>query len=138
MDSNRPGDPPIAVAAAVIEREGRVLLGRRPREKRHGGLWEFPGGKLDRDESLEQAIERELREELGLQFEGLGPTLYRAVDPGSPFEVHFVKVFVRGIPTAIEHEEITWCPWRHLGGLELAPADRRFVAEWTGALESDT
>ncbi|HSG49130.1 MAG TPA: NUDIX domain-containing protein, partial [Longimicrobiales bacterium] len=54
----------IPVIAAVIHRDGRYLVGRRPDDKRHGGLWEFPGGKLDPGESWLEAARRELSEEL--------------------------------------------------------------------------
>ena len=57
---------PVPVVAAVIRREGRYLLGRRPGHKRHGGLWEFPGGKLHDGEDAEAAAHRELDEELAL------------------------------------------------------------------------
>ena len=127
----RYGGAPIPVVAAVIEREGLLLLGRRPRQKRHGGLWEFPGGKMLAGESFGDAVARELEEELGLEVEGLGPVLSRAVDPGSPFAITFVQVSVSGVPAAAEHEELAWCPREALHRMALAPADARFVSEWT-------
>jgi 8-oxo-dGTP diphosphatase len=57
---------PLIVTAAIICHEGRVLVTRRPPEARHGGLWEFPGGKLEADETPAVALQRELREELDL------------------------------------------------------------------------
>ena len=124
--------------AAVIEREGRLLLGRRPRGKRHGGLWEFPGGKVAAGESLGDAVARELWEELGLEVESLGPVLFRALDPGSPFEIIFVRVSVSGAPAPVEHEAFTWCPREELGSLVLAPADARFASEWARATREIT
>ena len=115
--------------AAVIERKGRILLGRRPREKRHGGLWEFPGGKVLDGESLGDAIARELREELGLGVERLGRVLSRVSDPGSVFEIIFVEVSVSGIPAPVEHERVGWFGREELSRLALAPADARFVSE---------
>ena len=131
-------DPPVPVVAAVIEREGRLLLGRRPREKRHGSLWEFPGGKVAVGESLGDAVARELEEELGLEVQSLGPVLFRAVDPGSPFEIIFVQVSVSGVPVPMEHEECTWCPREELGRLALAPADARFASEWIRVAREET
>ena len=55
------------VVAAVIERDGRVLIGQRPAGKRHGLKWEFPGGKVELGEPPEDALRRELEEELGIQ-----------------------------------------------------------------------
>jgi len=57
----------IVVAAALVDRDNRVLLAQRPQGKTLAGLWEFPGGKLDADETPEEALVRELREELGIE-----------------------------------------------------------------------
>ena len=54
------------VAVALIDADGRVLLQQRPSHKEHGGLWEFPGGKIDTGELPEAALIRELKEELGI------------------------------------------------------------------------
>lgn len=56
----------VVVALALIDAKGRVLVQQRPADKQHGGLWEFPGGKVEAGESCEQAIVREIDEELGL------------------------------------------------------------------------
>ena len=55
------------VAAALVDRDNRVLIAQRPQGKTLAGLWEFPGGKLDAGETPEQALVRELREELGIE-----------------------------------------------------------------------
>jgi len=70
----------IPVIAAVIVRGGRYLVGQRPDGKRHGGLWEFPGGKLDPGETLLHAARRELGEELGMGAVSVGEILYSASD----------------------------------------------------------
>lgn len=57
----------LKVTAAVLERDGRILIARRKRNVRFGGLWEFPGGKLEAGESPEEGLRRELREELGIE-----------------------------------------------------------------------
>jgi 8-oxo-dGTP diphosphatase len=59
---------PVVVAAAVIIREGRVLLTRRAEGQHLAGLWEFPGGKLEQGESPEEALARECREECGIEI----------------------------------------------------------------------
>jgi len=74
--TNRAADIPATlvmpvVAAALIDYKGRVLMQQRPPGKRLAGLWEFPGGKIERDESPETALVRELDEELGI---GVSPT----------------------------------------------------------------
>ena len=117
----------IPVVAAVIERQGRFLVGRRPEEKRHGGLWEFPGGKVDPGESLLDAARRELAEELELRAADIGPLLLSAQDAGSPFVIHFVPILAEGEPRAIEHTEVGWFAPHELLELALAPTDRRFA-----------
>lgn len=117
------------VVAAVVERGGRYLLGRRPAHKRHGGLWEFPGGKLHPGETFADATARELREELGLEVERVGAERFRHADPGSTFVIVFVDVVVgaAGDPRPLEHERIGWFTPRDAGALPLAPSDRAFV-----------
>jgi len=117
----------IAVVAAVVEREGRFLLGRRPPDKRHGGLWEFPGGKVGDGESPADAASRELAEELRLGVTDVGRRLHAIADAGSPFVIEFYPVSVSGTPTAIEHTTLGWFSLEELLGMELAPADDRFV-----------
>ncbi len=136
MKPTEPGEgtgaarPTVPVVAAVIERGGRYLLGRRPAHKRHGGLWEFPGGKLHPGETLADATARELHEELGLEVETVGAELFRRRDPGSPFVIVFVEVRVAaGEPTAIEHERVEWFTPTAAAALPLAPTDRAFVEE---------
>jgi mutator protein MutT len=119
----------IPVMAAVIRREGRLLLGRRPDHKRHGGLWEFPGGKVESGESDQQAVERELSEELGLSTTSVGRVLFESQDPDSTFLIRFVAVEVAGDPRALEHSEIGWFDLEALRNLRLAPSDSRFVFE---------
>jgi len=120
----------IPVLAAVARRAGRFLVGRRPEEKRHGGLWEFPGGKMGPEESLLGAARRELREELDLSVEAVGDVLFEARDPGSPFLIRFVAVEVDGEPRALEHHEVGWYAPEELLRLPLAPSDALFVREW--------
>jgi len=68
--------PQLMVVAALIERGGRVLIGQRKQGHSHALKWEFPGGKVEPGESPKQALERELREELGIEAE-IGPEIVR-------------------------------------------------------------
>ena len=115
--------------AAVIEREGRYLVCQRPLHKRHGGLWEFPGGKLEPGEGDDAAARRELREELGVQVTLVGTELHAVRDPGSPFLIAFVPVRIAGEPVCLEHSALAWATVGELADYELAPSDRRFV-QW--------
>ena len=74
---------PTAVLAAVIQRGTSYLVCRRPADKRHGGLWEFPGGKLELGETHFDAAKRELREELGVRALSVGDVMFSVTDPGS-------------------------------------------------------
>jgi len=120
---------PIRVVACVIERAGRLLLCQRPAHKRHGGLWEFPGGKVEPGESDLDAARRELREELGVAVVDVAPAEFAILDPGSPFEIASVPTEIRGEPACLEHAAMAWVTEEAVGGLELAPSDRRYW-EW--------
>jgi 8-oxo-dGTP pyrophosphatase MutT (NUDIX family) len=117
------------VLAAVIRRGERFLLCQRPAHKRHGGLWEFPGGKLEPGETLLHAARRELREELALEVVRAGDVAYRVRDPGSSFLITFVPVEVAGEPKPLEHAALAWLTLGEAAGLPLAPSDRRYL-EW--------
>ena len=120
-------EPSIRVVAAVVTRGDRLLVCQRPPHKRHGGLWEFPGGKTEPGESDADAARRELREELGVEVvEALDEELALA-DPGSPFLIAFVPVTIRGKPTCHEHTDLVWGTPAELAMLPLAPSDRRYV-----------
>ena len=116
--------------AAVIEREGRLLLCRRPAGKRHAGLWEFPGGKLLPGESIFEAARRELAEELGVEVLSVGERLFELPDPGSPFVIEFHPVEIQGEPEPLEHDELLWALPAELEGLDLAPSDRAFASRY--------
>ena len=124
------------VVAAVIRRDGKLLVGLRPPMKRHGGMWEFPGGKLDEGETLASAARRELREELDLEVVAVGETRLVVRDPGSPFAIHFVEVEVQGTPIPHEHAELRWCSPEELTGMRLAPADLHFALRLVGGNEA--
>ena len=113
-----------------IRADGRYLLCRRPRHKRHGGCWEFPGGKLEPGETLLDAAKRELREELGLDVTGVGEPLLCRRDGDSPFLIEFVPVDVQGAPRPLEHEEVRWVGANEGTALLLAPSDAVFWKEW--------
>jgi mutator protein MutT len=117
----------VPVLAAVIRRDADVLLCQRPRHKRYGKLWEFPGGKILTGEDLEHAARRELREELGVEVLRVGQLEYELQDPGSAFLIKFVDVTIDGTPKALEHERIAWVSPRDLLKYDLAPADRAYA-----------
>lgn len=120
-------NPPIRVIAAVVRSGDRFLICQRPSHKRHGGLWEFPGGKCEAGETDEQAITRELAEELGVKVSAVGDVLFSDSDPDSPFSIAFLPVDIRGEPLCIEHAALAWVSRHRMTEYELAPSDARFV-----------
>jgi mutator protein MutT len=122
-----PTELTVRVLAAVIQNDGRFLACRRPPHKRHGGLWEFPGGKLEPAESDLDAARRELREELDVGVTAVGRELFAVPDPSSPFLIAFIEVEIQGTPVCREHTELRWCAPAELETLALAPSDRQFV-----------
>jgi mutator protein MutT len=120
----------IRVVAAVVERDGRYLVCLRPRDKRHGGLWEFPGGKIEAGESISNAVAREVTEELQVTITRTGDVLFSSGDPNSPFLILFVAAVIDGEPIAVEHDQLAWCHPEELLSLALAPSDRQFVVEY--------
>ena len=120
----------VRVLAAVIQRRDRYLICQRPSHKRHGGLWEFPGGKLEPGESLLDAAIRELAEELGVCVTDIGEVLFTAHDAGSVFAIEFVPTYIEGDPKCLEHTGIRWQTLDEMQQMPLAPCDRQFVDLW--------
>jgi len=117
----------VSVLAAVIRRNDKYLMCQRPVHKRHGGLWEFPGGKLEPGETYVDAAKRELAEELGVKALAVGSPLFSIADPGSDFLIEFVPSEIVGEPHCLEHIDLKWLPVEQLSSLQLAPSDERFV-----------
>jgi 8-oxo-dGTP diphosphatase len=117
----------IRVIACVIERDGRLLVCQRPAHKRHGGLWEFPGGKLEAGETPLAAARRELAEELRMAVTGVSPAEFAVIDPGSRYRIEFVPAEAEGEPQCIEHTRVAWLEEAELLSVSLAPSDREYA-----------
>lgn len=115
----------IEVVGAVLVRDGRVLAAQRGPSMALGGLWEFPGGKVETGESPQQALVRELREELlcdvvaGEHVE----TTSHAYDFGIVILTTFFATLKFGEPVATEHSQLRWIPVDELRSVDWAPAD---------------
>ena len=121
----------IRVTAAVIEKEGRVLIARRKPGGPFGGLWEFPGGKIEANESPEQCLERELREELGIQAQ-TGSLLCVSRHDYGHLAIELLAYRVRsftGEVQALEHAETRWVPSDRLAEYDFPEADRPIIRE---------
>jgi 8-oxo-dGTP diphosphatase len=117
----------IRVIACVIERDGRLLVCQRPAHKRHGGLWEFPGGKLEAGETPLAAARRELAEELAIAVTAVRPAEFAVIDPGSRYRIEFVPAEAEGEPQCIEHTRVAWLEEAELLYVSLAPSDREYA-----------
>ena len=95
MPGDEPQRTPVEVAVGVlIDAEGRFLLTSRPAGKVYAGYWEFPGGKVEPGEGIEEALRRELHEELGITIGPAEPWHVELVDyPHALVRLHFCKVF---------------------------------------------
>jgi 8-oxo-dGTP diphosphatase len=119
--------PHVRVVACVARRGNRLLVCRRPAHKRHGGLWEFPGGKCEPGESDAAAAEREMMEELGVTVRSTGKPELAVQDDGSPYLIVFVPVEFSGEPVCSEHDAMLWATPEDLLRYPLAPSDRVFA-----------
>jgi len=119
--------PPVPVVCAIIIRDERILLAQRPPDKKLGGLWEFPGGKVETGESAEAALHRELQEELGCTVH-ITQTLASFVHAyawGSIELIPFVCELTADSsePHPHEHTALVWVKRAQLMSYDLAPAD---------------
>jgi 8-oxo-dGTP diphosphatase len=121
----------IHVAAGVIlNGEGQVLLALRPKDKHKGGLWEFPGGKVEPGESVQAALARELLEEINLVVETASPFLVIDHDYGDKqvtLDVWTVNRF-SGTPHGSEGQEIAWVAIADLDRYQFPEANAGIVA----------
>jgi len=120
----------LQVVAGVIEREGRILICRRKAQQSHPLKWEFPGGKVERGETLPQALERELAEELDvhrISCEEL--TSYEYTYPGKhPIRLIFFKVTeLEGEPRNVIFEEMRWESRQALTAFDFVEGDVEFL-----------
>jgi 8-oxo-dGTP diphosphatase len=119
----------IVVLAAVIERGGRFLLTRRHKDSHLGGLWEFPGGKCEPDETHEACLARELREELGAESRIGGEILAVRHDyPDRSVRLHFRRCDLLTEPHPMLGQQMRWVPRHELARLEFPEADRELIA----------
>lgn len=120
----------IQVAAAIIENEqGLLLIARRKIEKPQGGLWEFPGGKLEEKESPEACLRRELMEEMSIEidvFAYFDMNEHRYGDSLIRLIAYRAK-FIAGVIALIDHDEYQWVRPEQLADYSFAPADIKFV-----------
>ncbi len=114
-------------AAALIDGDGRVLIAQRPQGKSLGGLWEFPGGKVEPGESPETALIRELKEELDVDVAAADLTPFafasHAYDAFHLLMPLFLVAAWQGVPRAVEAQALAWAKPQALRAYPMPPAD---------------
>lgn len=120
----------IQVTAAIIQRQGKLLICQRPKGKRCALLWEFPGGKVDPGETSEKCIVRECHEELNITIEA--ERLVREIEyaySDITVNIHFyICKLINGEPTCVEHNDIQWFTLEEILRLPLCPADSKMLS----------
>ncbi|MBC1419656.1 (deoxy)nucleoside triphosphate pyrophosphohydrolase [Listeria fleischmannii] len=115
----------INVVAGAIIKEEKILCARRKKEKSLGGLWEFPGGKIEVNELPEEALKREIMEEMNLELE-IGEKVCTSTYTYDFGEVHLTVFYckiIKGNMKLNDHDKILWLDRSELNSLEWAPAD---------------
>ena len=120
----------VQVVAAILERDGQILIGQRMAEQSHPLKWEFPGGKVEPGETPEQALIRELDEELGIRVEAFAEiTRYQFTYSGEdPIELIFFRVdrYAGDLQNRIFHD-LRWEPNAKIAEFDFVEGDRDFL-----------
>jgi mutator protein MutT len=120
----------ITVVAAIIRRDERILITRRFDNVHLPGLWEFPGGKVEPGESLPAALQREIREELGVEIT-VGEQFFETEHsyPAKTVRLHFFHSSIsHGEPSALEVADLRWIMPAELTEFEFPAADAELIA----------
>ncbi|WP_332810634.1 (deoxy)nucleoside triphosphate pyrophosphohydrolase [Sphingomonas sp.] len=121
----------MVVAAALVDADGRVLLQQRAPNRSMAGLWEFPGGKLEPGETPEEALIRELEEELGIETDSacLAPAAFAShrLDDSHLILLLYVCRKWRGTPRPLDASGLTWVRPQQMFSLAMPPADKPLI-----------
>ncbi len=123
--------PHYIVTAAIVYKDERYLLAQRPQNGLLGGLWEFPGGKQETQESLEEALQREIKEELDCEIQVLDHFgVYQHAYTHFRVTLHaFFCNIIKGEPKAIEASQLTWCSLDELTNYPMGKIDRQIAIQ---------
>ena len=122
----------LVVCCSLIDIDGRILLAKRPDNAQMGGLWEFPGGKIELNETPEIALVRELKEELGINtYESCLAPLSFSSHQYSEFQILLLLYICRkwkGNPRALSASELKWVFAKYLRGYAMPEANKEFTS----------
>ncbi len=119
----------IIVTAGIIRKGSKILIARRSPKKHLAGFWEFPGGKIEEDETLEECLSRELKEELGITV-NVGEFFMENSHKYGENEIllkAFFCEYVLGDIVLNDHDKINWVEIIELENYQFAPADIPFI-----------
>ncbi|OVE82058.1 hypothetical protein BVY03_02060 [bacterium K02(2017)] len=122
-------DYKVIVCAAIQNEKNEILLTRRKEEKKLGGFWEFPGGKLEHGEELEEALLREIKEELSVSvnIKQLLHVKAHVYDHGAVLILFYLCDAVVGEIKLIDHDQLAWCKVSELSNYKLLPANKEVL-----------
>ena len=120
----------ITVTAGIIKRDGRYLIAQRRQDDTMGGYWEFPGGGVEPDETPDQCVVRELREELGVEARPL--SLFDSITDRD-LVVLFYRCEITGEPQPLDCEQLQWVLPQELTSYNFMPSDTEIVRRVAGS-----
>ena len=124
----------ILVVAAIIKKQNKYLIARRASQKAHGGRWEFPGGKIEKGETPEIALERELFEELSIKTR-IGPFVISATHDYENFKIKLMAYEVAHLSGEFklyDHDEIAWVTAAEMKAYHMSGADLSIIDHLMG------
>lgn len=138
MDNKRRKGYWIPVVTAMMRRGDEVLLGLRPEGHNLAGFWEFPGGKVEPEETPEAALKRELQEELGIEAE-IGAIRFTGIhsygDTGIML-LFYEVTYWKGEPKTVHHDGLKWCKISDLKNEHLPEANMKLMDKIMDALNN--
>jgi 8-oxo-dGTP diphosphatase len=122
---------PIKVTAAILEKDGRILIAQRKSKGHLAGKWEFPGGKIEAGETPEECLAREINEEFGIEVsvgDFFGSNIHHYAHISIEL-IAFRPFWICGGIHSTDHKDYQWVTIDELGQFDFAPADRPFVEQ---------